>query len=66
MVLSFNTVLNVTNGVEKESFLLNVGTSSKLDQMIPIKFDQNLSQYQHLELKEGKWEILSGVQITFL
>ena len=60
LILSFDTKFRMINGIEKEEFFLNLGISSKLDKMIPIKFDQNLSQYQHLQLKEGKWEILSG------
>ena len=65
LVLSFDTKFKMSNGHEEEEFFLNLGISSKLDQIIPIKFDQNLSQYQHLELKEGKWEVLSGGWITF-
>ena len=60
LVLSFDTKFKISNDMEKEEFFLNLGISSKLDKMLPIKFDQNLSRFQHLKLKEGKWEVLSG------
>ena len=58
LLLSFDTQMNISNDVEEETSYLHVGVSSSLDQIMSIKMDNNLSQYQYLELNEG--QILSG------
>ena len=64
LILSFDTQMNISNGVEEEISYLNIGISSAMNQILSIKMDYNLSKYQYLDFNEWQWDILSGLKFS--